>query len=178
MSDAFTGPPTHHAPVSGVGFKADRITVGPHFWHVYILRATERMHQELRIRLWTPLPQENLLYQPRFYTGMSQDPARRLIEHNAGKCSATKGHTWYLFCGVAHLSAQDARMLEVWFKTGDTTIKRNHLLNFCLRNRIDFADWGHYRSNLDATMGFVAWERKTYPRIQARRQIAVNRGTP
>ena len=67
-------------------------------WHVYVLRSLE--HE-------------------RFYTGMSEDPERRLHEHNDGKTKSTKAYRpWIkIFTEVCN-SREEARAREKYLKSG------------------------------------------------------------
>ena len=54
-----------------------------------------------------------------WYTGYTQDLAKRLVEHNSGKCITTKRKKpYYLIYAEACLSQKDALSREKYLKTG------------------------------------------------------------
>lgn len=55
----------------------------------------------------------------RFYVGLSEDPDKRLIEHNKGKTKSTKGYIpWAPFFTEKYLSLKEAREREKYLKSG------------------------------------------------------------
>ena len=53
-----------------------------------------------------------------WYTGISIDPERRLIEHNSGKNRFTKGHIpWRIIYTESHPDWLSARVREKYLKT-------------------------------------------------------------
>ena len=66
----------------------------------------------------------------RIYVGMSQDPYKRLIEHNKGKTLSTRPYVpWRLFykeyCGPSH----EAREREKYFKSSAGKRRLRAILN-------------------------------------------------
>lgn len=54
-----------------------------------------------------------------FYTGMTEDMARRLHEHNAGQCKSTKHRAPFtLVYSEEYKTRDEARAREKFFKTG------------------------------------------------------------
>jgi putative endonuclease len=55
----------------------------------------------------------------RIYVGISEDPERRLMEHNCGKTKSTKGYRpWKLFFTRQTSNRREARELEKYYKSG------------------------------------------------------------
>ncbi|HLR38050.1 MAG TPA: GIY-YIG nuclease family protein [Chitinophagaceae bacterium] len=55
----------------------------------------------------------------RFYTGMTDNVARRIKEHNSGKTKSTKGYRpWKLFFYEKYSSRKEAREREKYLKSG------------------------------------------------------------
>lgn len=70
------------------------------------------------------------------YIGVSKFPAARLVEHNAGKCTATRGRQWKLIAFLPARSRGIAYQIERWLKCGDTRSKRMQLAVHCDANRL------------------------------------------
>ena len=55
----------------------------------------------------------------RFYVGMSEDPEKRLKEHNSGKTKSTKSFTpWQIFFVEKFTTRDEARKREKFLKAG------------------------------------------------------------
>jgi predicted GIY-YIG superfamily endonuclease len=56
---------------------------------------------------------------PRYYTGLSSDPAKRLTEHNAGKCTHTsKYRPWFIDVVIEFADERRAVAFERYLKSG------------------------------------------------------------
>jgi len=65
----------------------------------------------------------------RIYVGISENPEKRLIEHNLGKTKSTKGYIpWELFFIRAFKTRIEAREYEKYYKTGSGKEKLKSLL--------------------------------------------------
>ena len=52
-----------------------------------------------------------------YYTGISENPHKRLKEHNSGKLSTTSGHKPFMLVYIKnHLNYSEAREHEKWLK--------------------------------------------------------------
>jgi putative endonuclease len=68
------------------------------------------------------------------YVGMSEDPQRRLAEHNSGKVRSTKAHLpWVLFFTEQAVDSATARTKEKFYKS--STGKRS-LRNFLNKSKL------------------------------------------
>jgi predicted GIY-YIG superfamily endonuclease len=57
--------------------------------------------------------------QPKYYTGVTADVARRLVEHNAGACTHTTKHRpWSIDVVVAFPDERRALAFERYLKSG------------------------------------------------------------
>ncbi len=55
----------------------------------------------------------------RIYVGFTDNPERRIKEHNSGKTKSTKGYVpWELFYTETALSRTEARSREMYLKSG------------------------------------------------------------
>ena len=67
--------------------------------HVYVLRS--------------------LQFPDRYYTGLTDDPYRRLQEHNLGYSRSTRGYRpWRLVVTMSFTNSEAARVFEQYLKTG------------------------------------------------------------
>jgi len=58
-------------------------------------------------------------FQSKYYVGMSNDPQRRLTEHNQGKVTATKSYRPYEIVLIEEFpDRQKAHFREKYYKTG------------------------------------------------------------
>jgi putative endonuclease len=65
----------------------------------------------------------------RIYVGISENPEKRLIEHNSGKTKSTKGFIpWELFFKRAFKTRIEAREYEKYYKSGSGKEKLKLLL--------------------------------------------------
>lgn len=61
-----------------------------------------------------------------FYTGISENPEKRLQEHNRGKLRITAlKRPWELIYKKTHLSYSEARKHEKWLKKKNRNYKNN-----------------------------------------------------
>jgi len=67
----------------------------------------------------------------RIYVGISEDVDRRISEHNKGKVSSTKYYTpWILFFSEFVGSSEEAREVEIYYKSATGKRKLRRLLKF------------------------------------------------
>lgn len=85
-------------------------------WYLYILRN---------------YPLETARAFQKWYCGVSQNPMRRLADHNSGRVAATKGRQWRAAVVISGLTTKQVFYLEHWLKSGDTRKKRTQILNDC-----------------------------------------------
>jgi putative endonuclease len=65
----------------------------------------------------------------RIYVGISENPEKRLIEHNSGKTRSTKGFIpWELFFKRSFNTRNEAREYEKYYKSGSGKEKLKSLL--------------------------------------------------
>jgi len=56
---------------------------------------------------------------PKYYTGLTSDVARRVSEHNTGRCSHTADHgPWFLDVAIAFADERRAVAFERYLKSG------------------------------------------------------------
>ena len=82
-----------------------------------------------------------IIYSPKLnkkYIGFSTDLERRIGEHNIGKCISTaNGKPWRLIYHEVFISAKDARVEELFLKSG----KGRERLKYLLKNTLQHGEF-------------------------------------
>lgn len=92
-----------------------------------------------------------------FYTGITANLKRRLIDHNTGKTKSTHGCQWEVVCYIKGFTRDEAAAIEKYLKCGDTVAKRHKFYEFAMDQRDTEAHATKYWEYAENKIRFLKW---------------------
>jgi predicted GIY-YIG superfamily endonuclease len=95
-----------------------------------------------------------------YYTGITTNLKRRLIDHNTGKQKATQGIEWEVVASISGFTRREAAAIEKYLKTGDTIAKRALFYTWVYKVEVEDVPASHFYEFLLPKMRYLKWFRR------------------